>query len=358
MKTIQKISLAFLILFSIAIKSNAQNQIEIVIVGSSHDNSNSTQNFQAIVDKLKNFKPDMVFGEYLPETDYAKLEESHWAKKAFKNKVDYMNKLNPKTPANLSSLIKRNQKALVSFAYYHKTRMNLALEYAKSWDRGNFDYQMFVLENNMKSKFGREEQAEYVKMFGSSDSLKKIGIVKPSSEYSKIFFPLIYQLGQNQIYKMDCQTYDKPWGQAWGKMDSLYKTMLAKGKADSTSDEAKTVKAMDLYWNFTPEESKAFNADPYAGMNSKKYGELDEAWNLYGGRHFYGYPGFPTEALKGMVAQWVLRNEGMCKNIIDQAQAKNAKRIVVGVGASHRIWMEEILTKNPNVKIINYNDLH
>jgi hypothetical protein len=82
MKTIQKLSLAFLLLTAIAVKSNAQNQIEIVIVGSGHDNSNSTQNFQTIIDKLKNFKPDMVFGEYLPEGDYAKFEESHWSKKS------------------------------------------------------------------------------------------------------------------------------------------------------------------------------------------------------------------------------------------------------------------------------------
>ncbi|PWS32156.1 DUF5694 domain-containing protein [Pedobacter paludis] len=358
MKTIQKISLALLILFSIAIKSNAQNQIEIVVVGSSHDNSNSTQNFQAIIDKLENFKPDMVFGEYLPETDYAKLEDNHWAKKAFKKGHDYLEKLNSEAVKNPLLQIKRDKNALASFDYYHKTRMDLAVNYAKIWDRGNAEYQIFLLENYMKSKFGKEETAKYNQMFGSVDSLKKAGLYRPGTEYSKIYFPLIYQLKQDQIYKMDCQTYDKPWGQAWGKMDSLYKIMLAKAKADSTSDEAKTVKAIDLYWNFTPEEAKTFNADPYAGMNSKKYGELDEAWNLYGGRHFYGYPGFPTDALKEMVAQWVLRNEGMCKNIIDQAKAKDAKRIVVGVGASHRIWMEEILAKNPNVKIINYNNLH
>jgi hypothetical protein len=82
MTTIQKLSLAFLLLIAVAVKLNAQNQIEIAIVGSAHDNSKSTQNFQAIIDKLKNFKPDMVFGEYLPQGDYAKLEDTNWAKKS------------------------------------------------------------------------------------------------------------------------------------------------------------------------------------------------------------------------------------------------------------------------------------
>ncbi|RZJ43479.1 MULTISPECIES: DUF5694 domain-containing protein [Pedobacter] len=357
MKIIFNFSLALLLLIGVSIKSNAQNQIEIVIVASSHDNSKSTQNFQAIIDKLKNFKPDMVFGEYLPAEDYAKLENDHWAKKAFRNKVNYINRLNPETAKNNTTLIKKNQKALASYPYYHKTRMNLAVEYAKTWDRGNFDYQMFVLENHMKSRFGKGEEKEYSEMFGSLDSLKKLGIIRPGSEYNKIYFPLIYQLGQNQIYNMDCQTYDKAWGQAWGKMDSAYKVLAQKAKADSLSPEGKTMSAIDKYWVYSNEEEKKFSADEYAGMATEKYGELIEAWNFYGGRKFYGYAGFPTENLKDMVAQWVNRNEGMCKNIIEQAKAKNAKRVVVGVGAAHRVWMEEILAKNSEVKIINYNDL-
>lgn len=358
MKTIQKLSLAFLLLIVVALKLNAQNQIEIVIVGSGHDNSKSTQNFQSIIDKLKNFKPDMVFGEYLPESDYARLEESNWAVKVFKKGHAYIEALNPTTPKNIVALIKKEQKALSSFAYYHKTRMDLAVNYAKNRDRGNAEYQIFILENYMKEKFGKEEQAQYAKMFGNIDSLKKAGLYRSGSEYSKIYFPLIYQLGQDQIYKMDCQTYDKPWSEAWAKTDSLYKIMINKAKADSTSAEAATLKAIESYWSYSEEESKVFNADQYAGMNTVKYGVLDEAWNFYGGSHFYGYAGFPTEPVKAMIAQWTLRNEGMCKNIIDQAKAKKAKRIVVGVGASHRKWMEEILAKNPEVKIVNYNDLH
>ena len=335
----------------------AQNQLEIVIVGSSHDNSKSTQNFQAIIDKLKNFQPDMVFGEYLPAADYAKLESGHWAKKGFQNKYDYIQRRNPETVKNIDTKIKKDLKALQSFAYYHKTRMDLAVNYTKKWDRGNADYQIFVLENEMKNRFGKEEQAAHIKTLGGSDSLKAIKFFRPGSEYNKIYFPLIYQLKHDQIYNMDCQTYDKPWSIAWAKTDSLFKVLLAKAKADTTSAEAETVKAIDAYSSFTAEEAKIYNADPYAGMNSQRYGIIDETWNFYGGSHFYGYAGFPTETVKAMLEQWMLRNEGMCRNIIDQAKAKKAKRVVVGVGASHRRWMEEILAKNPEVKIINFNDL-
>ncbi|WP_231491010.1 DUF5694 domain-containing protein [Pedobacter sp. Leaf170] len=355
MQKIHNICLSLLFIISSALTSKAQ--IEIVIVGSSHNNTNSKQNFQAVIDRLKNFKPDMVFGEYIPAADYAKLDDDNWAKKGFKKKLDYVNKLNPEPVKTTSNFINKSQKALASFPYYHKTRMNLAVAYAKNWDRGNFDYQVYVLENYMKQNFGKEEKAAYDKMFGSIDSLKKLGVIRPGSEYNKIYFPLIYQLGQNQIYNMDCQTYDKPWGIAWGKTDSLIKILSAKAKADTLSAEAKTVKAIEKASSYADGEEQKFMADEYAGMNSLKYAELDEVWNFYGGRKFYGYAGFPTETVKEMIAQWTLRNEGMCKNILEQAKAKNAKRIVVGVGASHRKIMEEILAKNSNVKIINYNDL-
>lgn len=355
MKKIHQICLSLLILIGATLTSKAQ--IEIVIVGSSHNNSKSKQNFEAVIEKLKNFQPDMVFGEYIPAADYAKLEDNNWAKEGFAKKVSFIERLNPETPKNLNTRIKKNQKALSSFPYYHKTRMELAVEYAKNWDRGNFDYQIFVLESYMKQNFGNEEKATYNKMFGGTDSLKKLNVFRPASEYNKIYFPLIYQLGQNQIYNMDCQAYDKPWSAAWGKTDSLFKILSAKAKNDSLSPEAKTLKAIEKYSNYADSEEKKFINDEYAGMNTDEYAKLNDAWNFYGGKKFYGYAGFPTEAVKEMIAQWTLRNEGMCKNIMEQAKAKNAKRIVVGVGAAHRKILEEILAKNSDVKIINYNDL-
>ncbi len=357
MKTIKKLSLLFIFFIGCFLKVAAQSQIEIVIVGSNHDNTKSKEDFQAIINKLKNFKPDMVFGEFLPQADYATLGENHWSIKAFEKGRNYLQKLNPEKVNKLSSKIEKNKKALSSFAYYHQARMDLAVNYAKNWDKGNTEYQIFVLENYMKSRFGKEEQAAYTKMFGNIDSLKKYKLYRSDSEYTKIYFPLIYQLNQNQIYNMDCQTYEHEWNKAWRETDSLYKILIAKAKADPTSAEAATVKAINNYYKYTPEELKSFDEDSYTSMNTERYGMLDEGWNLYGGRPFYNYPGFPTQSVKEMIKQWTLRNEGMSKNILEQAKAHKARRIVVGVGASHRKWMEEILAKNPEVKIISYNTL-
>ncbi|MCX2576082.1 DUF5694 domain-containing protein [Pedobacter sandarakinus] len=357
MKTIQKITLALLMIFSVAVNVNAQNQIEILVVGSNHNNGKSNQNFTLLIDQLKNFKPDMIFGEYLSPSDYHNLPDSNWAKALFKKRLDYINQLNPATSKNLPKQIQRDQKLLSDFAYYHQTRMQLATAYLKNWDRANAEYQIFILEEYMKDKFGKEEKATYAKMFGGIDSLKKNNLFRPNSEYNKVFFPLAYQLKQNIIYPMDNQTYDKPWGIAWGRTDSLYKVMEKKAQADSTSPEAKTLKAIADFTRTSPDDEKQFSENPYGAINDIRYGKLDEVWNLYGGRQFADYPGMPSASIKEMIKYWTLRNEGMCKNIIAQAKAQKAKRIIVGVGGSHKMIMEEILAKNADVKIIKLSEL-
>lgn len=335
----------------------AQDKLEIVILASSHDNSNSAENFRQIIDRLKKFKPDMVFGEYLSGPELKQLEPTNFGSKTFKPIAQFIDRHQPVTPKNLDAAIAKTRKALSKFAYYHQSRMDLAVNYIKNSDRGNGEYQIFVLENYMKKAFGKKEQAYYEQLFGNLDSLKKGRLWRPNSEYHKIYFPLIYELNQDYIYPMDCQKYDGPWSEAWSKVADIVKKMEAKAKADSLSPEARTLKAIDKYAAYTSEEEKAFNKAPYAMMNMPKYAELDACWNFYGGPHFYGYPGYPTEAVKAMIVQWTNRNEGMCENIIRQAKEKKAKRIVVGVGASHRKWMEEILNKRNDVVIVNYNDL-
>nr|WP_199156493.1 DUF5694 domain-containing protein [Pedobacter sp. ASV2] len=357
MKNILKLSLVLLVLNAFALKLSAQNQIEIVIVASGHDNSKSAENFQLIIDKLKKFNPDMVFGEYTSPEDYQKLPANNWAVTSFSNGRNFIIKRNPEDVKNLSSQVNKAQKALTAFPYYHKTRMELAVNYAKNFDRANTEYQIFVMENYMKNSFGKEEQAVYSKMFGNTDSLTKARLYRTSSEYSKIYFPLVYQLKQSQIYSMDCQKYDSAWSVAWAKARSLIEVMEAKAKADTLSAEAKTVKAIEKYSSYTKEDYKIFKKSEYAGMNTARYAALDASWNFYGGEHFYGYEGFPTDAIKAMIEQWVLRNQGMCDNLVNQAKQHHAKRIVVGVGSSHRKWMEEILAKRTDIKVINFNDL-
>ena len=159
------------------------------------------------------------------------------------------------------------------------------------------------------------------------------------------------------MYSMDCQDYDEDWNKVWAKAGAAIKEMEAKAKADSTSAQAMAVKKIQQYYKELDAIARAEKLKGYAFLNTDFYAKADAAVNFYGGEVFFNEPGFPTEAIKAMMHPWNLRNEAMCQNILKQAQAKGAKKVVVAVGASHRKWMEEIFAQMPEVKLVNYNAL-
>lgn len=332
-------------------------QIEIVVVGSSHENPKGSENFDQVISKLKQFKPDMVFGEFLSGADNNQLDSSHWAYQSLQKRKGFIARRFPEKGKNLDAKIEKANRSLSKFAYFHKQRMDLAADYIKQADIANGEYQLFVLENYMKGSFGAEEKAYYESRFGNRDSLVKARLYYPESEYSTIYFPLIYALKQNQIYSMDCQKYDKDWSAAWGATAAAIKALEKKAVQDSTSAEAKTLAAIERYSSLTADDQKMRSKSPYQDMSTDRYAQLNDAWNFYGGSHFYGYAGFPDADVKEMYAQWTLRNEGMCANVLRQAKAQKARRVVIGVGAAHRKIMEEILAKDPAVKIVSYAEL-
>ena len=127
MKNLLRISVVILFIISTLNNIFAQESIEIVVVGAAHNfGKNPTENFRKTIDKLKKFKPDMVFGEYLSAEDFDALDAKCWAKEAYQTRFDYVKKLNPTMPKNINQEIKRAYKALEKFAYYHQTRMDLA----------------------------------------------------------------------------------------------------------------------------------------------------------------------------------------------------------------------------------------
>ena len=84
---------------------------------------------------------------------------------------------------------------------------------------------------------------------------------------------------------------------------------------------------------------------------------VDQPVNFYGGVALYGALGFPTDEVKAMKAQWMLRNQGMCANVVRLARQQGARRVVVAVGASHGQVLSELLRETPGVKVVSFNEL-
>ncbi|PTT00149.1 hypothetical protein DBR11_10685 [Pedobacter sp. HMWF019] len=347
----------FIFLFSIWTAQVSAQQTEVVVVGSSHENAPGSEDFNQVITKLKNFKPDMVFGEFLSPEDYAQLKSNQYGYESLKMAKDFVALKFPELSGDPAAKIKRANQKLAKFAYYHRLRMDLVGYYLKQSDIANARYQVFVLENYMKSAFGKQEQAYYAEKFGNRDSLIKARLYRSDSEYCTIYFPLIYALKQERIYSMDSQKHDTEWSKAWSLAAKAFKELEQKANRDTASAEAKTVAAITKYSEFTGNDMKMKSKSAYANMATDRYDELNDSWNFYGGRHFYGYPGFPDQHVKDMYIQWGFRNEDMCANVLRQLKEKKSKRVVVAVGAAHRKLMEDIMAKDPAIKIINYNEL-
>ncbi|SNC76463.1 hypothetical protein SAMN06265337_3399 [Hymenobacter gelipurpurascens] len=337
----------------------AQQPLEVLIVASSHVNMSPAEEYRPIIEKLKAYKPEMVFSENVSATEMQQMPDDAYPRALFLPRYRYVQQRNPKAKPLTARAVAKADKSLMDFPYYHKTRMNLALSHILSYDRANSEYQLYVLDEHMKPRFGKQELAYYNQVFGGSDSLRRKKLVRPTSEYQTIFFPLVYELQQPRIYSMDCQRYNESWGQAWQHASEAVKNLKARAKADPTLPEAATVQKIaassTAYNNFWKDSETSLQA--YQAMSTPRYDTLDEAVNFYGGEALYGAPGFPTEQIQAMKAQWKLRNEGMCANIVRQARAQGARRVVVAVGASHGHTMRDMLNQLPGVKAVGFNDL-
>lgn len=333
--------------------------LEVMVVASSHGNSGAPATYRPVIDKLKAYRPDMVFAECVSATEMQQLPADNYARRMFGPRRQFVLQRNPKAAPLTPRQVEKARQALTGFPYYHKTRIDLARHYVLNYDRANAEYQLYILDQLMKPRFGAQELAYYNAVFGGSDSLRRHRLVRPTTEYQQIFFPLAYELQHAQVYPMDCQQYDAAWTSASDQTESKLKTLEARFKADSTSAEATTWRKINAagtaYDNYGPVVRTPLIS--YQSLNAPAYAQVDEPANFYGGTALYGAPGFPTEEVKAMKAQWLLRNQGMCANVVRLARQQGAHRVVVAVGASHGQLMRELLSQTPGVKVLSFNDL-
>jgi hypothetical protein len=274
---------------------------------------------------------------------------------SYRRRYDYMLRYNPSPAIRTAAEANAAMQALARDPLQHRRRMDLAIYLLLHQDPGNGQYQVYILEKLMKEKFSPEDMQYYRQHFGTPAAMQQAGLYNVGSEYHQLFFPLLVKLGKTTVAPMDCQLYDEQWSAAWARVDSLAKAMQLAASRDSSSPEAATLALIERYGSYSKKEGEWMEQDPYAAMNSDRYKTLDASWNFYGGEAFYGFPGYPTEAVREMIRCWLLRNNAMCANILRISAAAHAKRVVVAVGASHTKWMEDIFRSNPAVKLVSYS---
>ena len=348
--------LVFLLVLSL--NTNAQQpktvqSLDILLIGASHDYGKKlVEDFSYPINKALTFRPDAVFSEDLSVEDFDALTD-YWNMANVKKRLAYLQKINYAAPKNGDKFITDSYKLLHEHPNYHQDRMKLARALYLKHDFGNARYQLYRLDK-ARPAFGKEEIAAYQAILGEPDSLYR----SRSSEYHNIFFPLLDQLKQDRILPMDCQKYDLQWSEAWSRTDSLYKVFDKSVEADTTTADYRKYAALMMGSN---QLQKSMNAARKAGkstefMNTIDWDKLTDMGNFYGNRALFGLNGFPENGVRDMLKYWTLRNECMAQNILSRARQTGAKRVVVGVGASHRELLVTLLKATPGVTVHTLNE--
>ena len=336
---------------------------EVLMIGASHSYDPKTkQDLTGIHAKIRAFKPNAIFGEWLSIEDEKALK-NYWNKEGVMKRYDRLKSRKTIPENQLGAEIARLEAILDKNPNDMKSRIDLGVTHYLNFDSGNGYFQMWQVAKHLQKKPSDSAVFKYAqKMFFTAaiDSVHKATLPYIDDEYDYIAHPMMVELGIKKMYPMDSQRWDEQWSVAWTNADSVFYEKLNKYKTDSLSEMGKKVKELRK----TVKKRMAYlQAD--AG---KVYGENHGTEALNGPQmaewlfkiNFFAdeyrvLDFFPADLYGLMTHYWWHRNNDMCDNTISRAKANGFKRVVIVVGGNHTAAM----TKNfieKGVKVININD--
>lgn len=337
--------------------------LEVLMIGASHQYDPKTkQDLSGVHAKIRAFKPDAFFGEWLSPED-EKAIQTYWNKENVLKRFDRLKQKNNIAEKDLPATIARHEKALNKKPDDMKNRIDLAVAYYLSHDAGNGYFQMWNVAKHLQKNPNDTSVFNYArkKFFTAAvDSLQKAINPYIDDEYDYIAHPMMVEFGMKKIYPMDSQRWDNEWSDAWSKADSVFWTNVNRLKKDSLSAEGKKAREIGL---------RVKNRMKYLQEDATKtYGENHETEALNGPEvsewlfriNFYSdeyreLSVFPADLYGWMLHWWWHRNNDMCNNTIERAKANGLKKVVIVVGANHAAIMSKQF-KEKGVKVINILD--
>ena len=343
----------FFILF-ISINAKAQD-VEVLLIGVSHDYSKyQIQDFASIHNKIRTFQPDAFFGEFLSKED-ERLVMDYWCKQQNINRLKKLRSnrtiADELLPGTIDSL--KNLSLLKPGDY--RVKVDLAHAYYINQDVANGHYQFWQVFDYLQQKPDTELEKYVNKLLSpqldtTGRSMKRL----KTSEYAFIAFPMMRETGIRELLSMDCQDYDLNWQASWVAFDTKFNLF----KNDATSSFEKQLKANLAAINKGYEKYKSIEK---SSKNVTEWLNTDEASAISASGDFYlpvmyDVKGFPKEEMLSKIHWWIMRNKGMCGNVVNRARAAGAKKVVVIAGANHRKYMQDIFKTMPNVRVRNINE--
>lgn len=316
----------FLALF-ISISAYAQ-KIDILLIGVSHNYGNyPQQDFSSIHRKIKKFKPTAFFGEFLSKED-ERLVMDYWCKQDNIKRLEILKKnrnieaeVLPKTIDSLRKLSQLNPKD-------YRVKTDLAHAYYLDQDVSNGHYQFWQVFNHLQ-QMPDIELGNYVDKLLSPQSdvtgrsMKRL----KTSEYAEIAFPMMAEMKIAELHAMDCQDYDLNWNASWAAFDAKFaifrKDTASLFKADL---KAKLNKINQGFAKYDSIEKTSNQVTEW--LNTNEASAISASGDFYL-PEMYGMKNFPLEEMRSKIHWWVMRNKGMCDNVVNRARAFGVKKVVV-----------------------------
>ncbi|PLK42320.1 DUF5694 domain-containing protein [Emticicia sp. TH156] len=361
----KKLFVIFILSFlqTVVFAQTPTQNLEVLMIGASHQyNPQPKQNLTGIHTKIRVFKPDAVFGEWLSPEDEKAIKD-YWNKKNVLSRIDRLKQKNNIDDKDLTGLLIKYENVLEKNPDNMKNRIDLAVAYYLNHDAGNGYFQMWNVAKHLQKNPKDTAVFNYarLKYFSAAvDSLHEAINPYIDDEYDYVAHPMMVEFGLKKIYPMDSQRWDNEWSEAWGKADSVFYARLKLLKKDSLSNEGKKAIEIDKYIRnrmdyLRNDAIKTFSMNHITeGLNGPQMTEWLFRINLYSDE-YRQLSIFPADLYAWKFHWWWHRNNDMCNNTIERAKVNGFKKVMIVVGANHAAIMTKIF-REKGVKVTNIID--
>jgi hypothetical protein len=358
--------LAIFLIFSLQLYGASQHvnsSLEVLLIGAAHEYSPKTpQDLRNVHAKIRAFKPDAFFGEWLSAEDEKSLKSyghKGWVMRRYellKSKNNIPEELLDAEICRLESLSAKDPKNMIC-------HIDLAIALYLNSDQGNGYFHMWKVAKYLEKNPTDTLVFNYAKRKFYSDVVDTVEkAVRPYThdEYDYIAHPMMEEMNMAKIFPMDSQRWDGQGSGTWRQPDSILNAYIELYKRDTITPIGNKVNAVHNTF-----KARLKYLEDIAKM---KYGEdhftealngpeLTERLHLLSmiPEDFKQFDFFPVDLYHRKYLSWRNRNYDMCLNTIDRAAANNFRKVVIVVGANHAKIMRDLFI-DMGVKVININD--
>jgi hypothetical protein len=345
---------SFFLVLLLSVNVHAQ-KLDILLIGASHNYNNyPQQDFSSIHSKIKEFKPTAFFGEFLSREDEQNIMD-YWCKQDNLKRLETLRKNKSLTSEELPETIDSLSKLTLLNPVNYWLKVDLAHAYYLNQDVSNGHYQYWKVLNHLQ-KMPNVELENYVNKLLSPEldvtgrSMKRL----KTSEYASIAFPVMMEMKIQELLPMDCQDYDLNWSASalafYRKFEAFKKDTIA-----SYTNQLKIMMAKrdNGFKKYASIEKTSRNVTEW--LNTDDASLITSSGDFYF-PEMYNMKDFPKEEILSQIHWWLMRNKGMCENVVNRSRSLNAEKVIVIAGANHRKYMQQMFEKMPNVTVRNINE--